>query len=76
MRSVIHPSDSCAGSAARRVSHTLARQWSTEEVYLKDNQAVAEALSGLDRYFRFYNHERPHQALGYRTPAQVYGVAV
>lgn len=46
-----------------------------EEVYLKDYQTVAEAVSGLDRYFRFYNHERPHQALGYQTPAQVYGVA-
>jgi putative transposase len=46
-----------------------------EEVYLKDYQTVAEAVRGLDRYFRFYNHERPHQALGYQTPAQVYGVA-
>lgn len=46
-----------------------------EEVYLKDYQTVDEAVRGLDRYFRFYNHERPHQALGYRTPAQVYGVA-
>jgi len=46
-----------------------------EEVYLKDYQTVAEAVSGLDRYFQFYNHERLHQALGYRTPAQVYGVA-
>src|SRR5258708_39376694 len=46
-----------------------------EEVYLKDYQTVADAVSGLDRYFRFYNQERPHQALGYPTPAQVYGVA-
>jgi putative transposase len=46
-----------------------------EEVYLKDYQTVAEAVSGLDHYFRFYNHERPHQALGYQTPAQVYGHA-
>lgn len=45
-----------------------------EEVYLNDYQTVAEAASGLDHYFRFYNHERPHQALGYQTPAQVYGV--
>ncbi len=47
-----------------------------EEVYLKDYQTVADAVSGLDGYFRFYNHERPHQALGYQTPAQVYGMAV
>lgn len=46
-----------------------------EEVYLKDYQTVADAVSGLDGYFRFYNHERPHQALGYQTPAQVYGLA-
>jgi putative transposase len=46
-----------------------------EEVYLRDYQTVADAASGLARYFRFYNHERPHQALGYQTPAQVYGVA-
>jgi putative transposase len=26
----------------------------------------------LKRYFPFYNHERPHQALGYQTPASVY----
>ena len=44
-----------------------------EEVYLKDYQQYAEAQHGLDRYFRHYNHERPHQALGYRTPAEVYG---
>jgi putative transposase len=46
-----------------------------EEVYLHDYQTVADAYDGLDRYFHFYNHERPHQALGYQTPAQVYGVA-
>jgi putative transposase len=47
--------------------------WSTEEVYLKDYQTVADAVRGLDGYFRFYNQERPHQALQYRTPAQVFG---
>jgi putative transposase len=45
-----------------------------EEVYLKDYQTVADAVSGLASYFHFYNHERPHQALGYQTPAQVYSV--
>jgi len=44
-----------------------------EEVYLKDYQQYAEAQQSLSRYFRHYNHERPHQALEYRTPAEVYG---
>jgi len=43
-----------------------------EEVFLKDYQSVREAIAGLRAYFRFYNHERPHQALDYRTPQQVY----
>jgi len=54
------------------------RLWRTvkvEEVYLRDYQTVAEVRSGLGRYLAFYNHERLHQALGYRTPAEVYGIA-
>jgi putative transposase len=42
-----------------------------EEVYLKAYQDGREARIGLGNYFRFYNTERPHQALGYRTPAEV-----
>ena len=45
-----------------------------EEVYLKAYQDGREARIGLGNYFRFYNTERPHQALGYRTPAGVYSV--
>jgi putative transposase len=44
-----------------------------EEVYLKDYQTVAEARLNLGRYFAFYDLERPHQSLDYRTPAEVYG---
>jgi putative transposase len=54
------------------------RLWRTvkvEEVYLRDYQTVAEARYGLGRYFDFYNNRRFHQALDYRTPAEVYGVA-
>ena len=43
-----------------------------EEVYLHEYATPRDARSGLTRYFDFYNHERPHQALAYRTPAQVY----
>ena len=43
-----------------------------EEVYLKAYQTVAEARTGINAYLEFYNRRRPHQALGYRTPAEVY----
>ena len=45
-----------------------------EEVYLKAYQIVAEARVGINAYLEFYNQQRPHQALGYRTPAEVYQV--
>jgi len=43
-----------------------------EEVYLRDYQCVNDAVTGLGRYFHFYNTERLHQSLGYRTPAAAY----
>jgi putative transposase len=43
-----------------------------EEVYIRDYRSPADAFAGLSRYFPFYNTERPHQALGYRTPAEVH----
>jgi len=43
-----------------------------EEVYLKAYQDGKEARTGIGNYFRFYNTERPHQALGYLTPAEVF----
>lgn len=43
-----------------------------EEVYLKAYRDGREARAGIGSYFRFYNAERPHQALGYRTPAEVF----
>lgn len=45
-----------------------------EEVYLNDYSCPREAFQGLSRYFHFYNFERPHQALDYQTPAEVYVV--
>ena len=43
-----------------------------EEVYVRDYQSAWDARRSLARYFAFYNGERLHQALGYRTPATVY----
>ena len=51
------------------------RLWRTvkyEEVYLHDYAHPKEARQHLAQYFDFYNYRRLHQALDYRTPAQVY----
>jgi putative transposase len=43
-----------------------------EEVYTKEYLTIEQAKAALTDYFRFYNHERPHQALDYQTPSQVH----
>jgi putative transposase len=51
------------------------RLWRTvkyEDIYLYGYEGVPELRRGLQRYFRFYNEERFHQSLDYRTPAAVY----
>lgn len=53
----------------------IERLWRTvkyEEVYLNEYETVKDAVLGIDRYFSFYNDERPHQALKYKTPCEVY----
>jgi putative transposase len=54
------------------------RLWRTvkyEEVYLKDYESVTFAIASLGAYFSFYNRERLHQSLGYRTPLSVFAGA-
>lgn len=41
-------------------------------MYLKGYETAVEMMRGLTEYFRFYNIERPHQSLGYKTPDEVY----
>jgi putative transposase len=56
----------------------IERLWRTvkyEEVYLKAYRDGSEARAALADYFRFYNNQRPHQGLGYRTPAAVYNAS-
>ena len=51
------------------------RLWRTvkyEEGSIHDSTSPREARQALTHYFQFYNHERPHQALDYLTPAEVY----
>ena len=43
-----------------------------EEVYLKSYKTLPEARLALKEYFEFYNDERPHQSLDYRTPSEVH----
>lgn len=50
----------------------LWRSLKYEEVYLHAYDSPGEARSGISRYLRYFNQERPHQSLSYRTPMQVY----
>lgn len=43
-----------------------------ENIYPKAYETLKEVRQGLREYFKFYNERRPHQGLGYRTPAEVY----
>jgi putative transposase len=50
----------------------LWRSLKYEEVYLYAYDTVLAARAGIARYFDFFNDERPHEALGYQTPARFY----
>ena len=54
------------------LSSALWRTVKYEEMYLKPCQGGGDAEVGLTHYFGFYNTERPHQALAYLTPAEVF----
>lgn len=43
-----------------------------EEIYLNDCDTVEELENAIASYIVFYNTERPHQSLRYKTPAEVY----
>ena len=43
-----------------------------ENIYLVEYGTVRDLESGLGAYFWFYNHERLHQSLDYRTPAEIH----
>jgi putative transposase len=54
----------------------LWRSLKHEEVHLKAYANGLEARIGIGQWLRFYNDSRPHQALGYKTPAAVWAAEV
>lgn len=50
----------------------LWRSLKYEEVYLNAYETVADARRSIGAYFHFYNNERPHEALGYKTPKEIF----
>ena len=63
------------GKGRYRDNTFVERLWRTvkyEEEHLKAYANASETRRELGSYFRFYNNQRPHQALGYRTPAEVF----
>jgi putative transposase len=46
-----------------------------EEIFLKAYGSVAEARFGINAWMKFYNDERKHQALGYRTPHEIFAAS-
>ena len=53
----------------------IERLWRTvkyENIYPQEYDNPREARIGINKYMKYYNHERLHQSLGYRTPEEVY----
>jgi len=66
------------GRAFDNINIFVERLWRNvkhEDVYLKGYGSMVELTLGLTEYFAFYNGERPHQSLGYKTPNTVYRTA-
>lgn len=50
----------------------LWRSLKYEEIYLKDYNSYEQAKQSINNYFMIYNNERLHEALNYKTPAEIY----
>lgn len=50
----------------------LWRNLKYEEIYLNDYDSVLDLILAIERYFDFYNNQRIHQSLNYKTPAEIY----
>ena len=43
-----------------------------EEIYLNPPDNIKDLKQGIDKFINFYNYQRPHQSLNYKTPSQIY----
>jgi putative transposase len=53
----------------------MERFWRTvkqEQIYLNPPDNIAELKQGINKFIKFYNYQRPHQSLKYKTPSQIY----
>jgi putative transposase len=64
--------DSCGRAYDNIFVERLWRTVKYEDIYLKGYENMLQAKEGLTKYFNFYNTERPHQALEYKTPWEIY----
>jgi putative transposase len=53
----------------------LWRSLKYEDIFIKAYGSVAEARLGINAWMKFYNEERKHQALGYRTPREIFAAS-
>jgi putative transposase len=53
----------------------IERFWRTikyEDIFIQSYDTMIAAKQGIERFIKYYNYERPHQALGYKTPSELY----
>ena len=53
----------------------MERFWRTvkqEQIYINPPDNVTELISQVNKFIKFYNYQRPHQSLQYKTPSQIY----
>ncbi len=62
--------DGCGRALDNVFCQRLWRSVKYENIYLNQYDTIRQLHAGLTAYFDFYNHERPHQSLNYRTPAE------
>ena len=64
--------DACGRASTTFSSNVCGARSSTNLIYPGDFQSGLDLFPALENYFRFYNQQRPHQALGYQTPADLF----